>query len=131
MVLNQRSKLLLAIVRFQQHRIDSGILKHMTKEIMTRTSITDSPLTQPFVIKAGDVVHLGGYDVSQTMGADVDTTTTTSHWIMLTTDMKIAPRPFSQAEVQRVFAVAYPNFASQPFRCILCADTIEMPKPNN
>jgi hypothetical protein len=85
----------------------------LTREIMSRKAITGSVLSQPFTVKAGTVVHLGSFDVSEyTSGYPA------------TTYMRIQPRRFSEAEVRQAFAATYPNLTSQAFRCILCTDTV-------
>lgn len=87
----------------------------LTKEVMSRRAITNSVLSQPFVVKAGSVTHLGSHDVSEYVQNGYPT---------ITTHMRIQPRRATQAEVQEAFAVTYPNLAKQPFRCVLCTDTV-------
>lgn len=87
----------------------------LTKEIMSRKPITGSVLSRPFAVKAGSVVHLGSYDVSEYTQAGYPT---------ITTYMRIQPRRFSEAEVRQAFVAMYPNLAAQAFRCVLCTDTV-------
>jgi hypothetical protein len=87
----------------------------LTKEIMTRKPVTGSVLSKPFAVKAGDVVHLGSYDVSESVQAGFPVTTTY---------LRVQPRRATQPEVQKAFAEVYPNLAAQPFRCVLCTDTV-------
>lgn len=86
----------------------------LTKEILSTKPIIGSALSKPFDVTAGSVVHLGGYDLSQSVRIG-------------STLLQIKPRRFSQAEVQKAFGDTYPNLASQAFRCVLCADTVGLP----
>jgi hypothetical protein len=36
----------------------------LTKEVMSRKPIANSPLSEPFNVRAGAVVHLGSYNVT-------------------------------------------------------------------
>ncbi len=87
----------------------------LTKEVMSRKPVSSPVLSKPFDVRAGSVVHLGSFDVSQTVQQGYPTTTTY---------LQIVPRRFTQAEVQKAFAEVYPNLAAQPFRCVLCVDTV-------
>ena len=87
----------------------------MTREIMSRKPVTNPILSQPFEITAGGVVHLGSYDISQSVY---------SSYPGITTSLRIQPRPFSQADVKKAFSETYPNLNSLQFRCILCTDTV-------
>ena len=94
------------------HWITYGTL---TKEIVSRNAIANPVLSQPFTVKAGNVTHLGSYEVSEYIQHGYPTTTT---------HMRIRPRRATQVEVQEAFAAVYPNLAKQPFRCVLCTDTV-------
>ena len=87
----------------------------LTKEVLSRKAVTDSILNKPFAVRAGGVVHLGSYDVSQSVQPGFPVTTTY---------LRIQPRRFTQAEVHKAFAATYPNLADGPFRCVLCTDTM-------
>lgn len=91
----------------------------MTKEVMSRKPVTNPALSQPFEVKAGAVVHLGGHDVSQE---------NTTSYPRTTTHMRIAPRRLSEADVRQAFQASYPNLATLPFRCVLCTDTVGQPR---
>ena len=90
----------------------------ITKEVMSRSPVTNPVLSRSFEVDAGNVIHLGSYDVSATM-------VTGSPRAM--TYLRIRPRSFTQSEAKKALAEAYPNLASQPFRCLLCSDTIGLP----
>ncbi|HEY8878961.1 MAG TPA: hypothetical protein VIN03_15435 [Roseateles sp.] len=87
----------------------------MTKEVMSRRPISNPVLGQAFVVQAGSVTHLGSYDVSQFIQYGYPT---------INTQLKIQPRRASTVLVQEAFAAAYPKLAKQPFRCLLCTDTV-------
>lgn len=93
----------------------------LTKEVMSRKPITDSPLSEPFSVRAGAVVHLGSYNV---------TTYTESAYPSVNTFLRITPRRLTEAEVQTSFKAAYPQFAAMPFQCVLCMDTVKKRAPS-
>ena len=79
-----------------------------TKAVEIRNPVDNVVLAKPFTVRAGDVVHLGEFDVAQARRAD------TSYY-------SIKPAYIaSKREAQESVAKAYPNLASRPFRCLVC-----------
>ncbi len=87
----------------------------LTKEINTRRPITNPLLSQPFEIRAGQVLHLGAFSLSQTF---------VGGYPYSTTYLRIEPVRRTEAEVKADFASTYPPLAQQPLSCVLCTDTV-------
>lgn len=87
----------------------------MTKEIISRNTVTNPVLNKPFEVKPGHVVHLGSYLLSTSQGGGYPT---------VRYEMRIQPRPASQQTLQTALDLAYPQLAGQPLRCVLCLDGV-------
>ena len=86
----------------------------LTKETITRRSLENSPLSAPFKVMPGGVVHLGRYNLGGNKEFGF------SGMVM---NFSIKPLPVTQREVQDGFTQTYPKLASLPFQCLLCVDT--------
>lgn len=82
----------------------------LTKEIMKQKPITNPILSQPFTVTAGEVVHLGSYDVYKFSEGGY------LHW-------RIQPRAVTKVDVMKGFASTYANLAPLPLRCVVCMET--------
>ena len=79
-----------------------------TKAVEIRRPVDNVVLAKAFTVRAGDVVHLGEFDIEQGRRAD------TSYY-------SIKPAYIATKEEARVsVAKAYPNLASRPFQCLVC-----------
>jgi hypothetical protein len=79
-----------------------------TKAVEIRRPVDNAILAKPFTLHAGEVVHLGEFDIDQGKRGD------TSYYA-------IKPAYIAtQDEARESVAKAYPNLASRPFRCLLC-----------
>src|SRR5262249_50451873 len=78
-----------------------------SRAVELRLPIQNPVLEKPFTVKAGDVVHLGVFDVAQAKRGDMNY-------------YQILPYVGPRAEMQSALARAYPNLASRPFQCVLC-----------
>ena len=79
-----------------------------TKAVEMRRPVDNTVLSKAFTVRAGDVVHLGEFDVTQARRAD------TSYY-------SIKPAYIATTDEARAsVAKAYPNIASRPFRCLVC-----------
>ena len=79
-----------------------------TKAVEMRRPVDNVVLAKAFTVRAGDVVHLGEFDVQQVKRAD------TSYY-------SIKPAYVASKEEARTsVAKAYPNLASRPFQCLVC-----------
>lgn len=97
------------------HIIEWVTYATVTKEIFRRNEVKNPFMREPFTIKAGNVVHLGRFEV--------DGTRTTNY---PTTYMKwsVVPQPIMQSDAQSAFVQTYPKLADLPFRCVMCVDTV-------
>ena len=79
-----------------------------TKAVEIRRPVDNAVLAKAFTVRAGEVVHLGEFDIEQGRRAD------TSYY-------SIKPAYIASKEEARVsVAKAYPNLASRPFQCLVC-----------
>lgn len=86
----------------------------LTKETLTRKSLENSPLSEPFKIKPGTVLHLGRYN----LGGNKEFV-----YNGVNMNFQMNPLPVTQRQVQSAFMLSYPKLAGLPFRCLLCVDT--------
>lgn len=89
----------------------------MIHEVATRKAFTNGVLVAPFEVKAGEVVHVGFWDVSETAEYRA-------------VGMHVRPRPVLQADVRTAFAKDYALLGALPFHCTLCVDTVALPAAN-
>ncbi|WP_141753139.1 hypothetical protein [Duganella sp. HH101] len=87
----------------------------LTKETLTRKSLENSPVSQPFKVAPGTVLHLGRYD----LGGNKEIV-----FNGLKMNFKMSPLPTKQREVQSAFVLSYPKLAGLPFHCLFCVDTL-------
>ena len=79
-----------------------------TKAVEIRHPVDNPVLAKAFTIRAGEVVHLGEFDIEQGRRAD-------------TTYYSIKPAYIAtKDEARGLVAKVYPNLASRPFRCLVC-----------
>jgi len=78
-----------------------------SKAVDLRMPIENRALAKPFTVKAGEVVHLGVFDIAQAKRADVNY-------------YQILPFVGQRSDAHSALANAYPNLASRPFQCVLC-----------
>jgi hypothetical protein len=78
-----------------------------TKAVELRRPVDNKVLAKPFTVKAGEVAHLGEFDIEQGKQGD------TSYY-------SIKPYVATVPEAKASLAKAYPNLASRPFQCVLC-----------
>ena len=78
-----------------------------SKAVEMRMPIENKVLAKPFTLKAGEVVHLGVFDIAQAKRADMNY-------------YQILPFVGTRNDAQAALAQAYPNLASRPFQCVLC-----------
>lgn len=87
----------------------------LTKEVISRKPIQDSPFAQSFTVGPGSVIHLGNFMTRSRIAPGMSGLTHTINY-----SMRIRPAPLSEAAVNEAFAKAYPNLATQPLRCLFC-----------
>ena len=78
-----------------------------TKAVELRRPVDNKVLAKPFTVKAGEVAHLGEFDIEQGKQGD------TSYYI-------IKPYVATVPEAKAMLAKTYPNLASRPFQCVVC-----------
>jgi hypothetical protein len=78
-----------------------------SKAVDLRMPVQNKVLEKPFTVKAGDVVHLGVFDIAQGKRGD-------------TNYYQILPYVGTRNEMHAALAQAYPNLATRPFQCVLC-----------
>jgi hypothetical protein len=79
-----------------------------TRAVEIRRPVDNPVLAKAFTVRAGEVVHLGEFDVEQGRRGD------TSYYSIK--PAYIATREEARGSV----AKAYPNLAGRPFRCLVC-----------
>jgi len=84
----------------------------LTKETIARRSLESSPLSKPFKVNSGSVVHLGSYS----LGGNKEIS-----YAGLTMNFRMDPLPVTEIQVYDAFKHTYPKLANLPFHCILCA----------
>ncbi|MYM86140.1 hypothetical protein GTP91_02985 [Rugamonas sp. FT82W] len=94
----------------------------LTKETLTRKSLDNSPVGEPFKVAPGTVLHLGRYD----LGGNKEFV-----FNGLKMNFKMSPLPVTKREVQNAFATSYPKLADLPFQCLFCVDTVRQSRAAN
>lgn len=90
--------------------------ERLLREVMVRKPMDEHPvLGKPFQLKAGDVLHLGSYDLEEKIE---------NRYASNTYFFFIKPELLTQHMVQEQLSNAYPSLAQQPFTCLFCIDTI-------
>jgi hypothetical protein len=79
-----------------------------TKAVEMRRPVDNAVLARAFTARAGEVVHLGEFDVQQARRADVSYYSIKPAYIA------------TKDEARATVAKAYPNLALRPFQCLVC-----------
>jgi hypothetical protein len=96
----------------------------LTKDVISRKDMQNSPLSIPFTVVDGGVTHLGNFAV----GAEASYGRVSGgHGVIFAN--RVRPTSSTQGQVQEVFARAYPKLAAQPFHCVFCVDTLVVQQP--
>mgnify|MGYP001809788205 CR=1 FL=1 len=90
----------------------------LAKETLARDKVPpESPLAQPLEVKAGEVLHLGGWVFSEAARRDL---------MGVVLVHRVQPLRFSEAILRSDFGARYQNLAALPFHCLNCAPSAEL-----
>ena len=90
--------------------------ERLLREVVVRKPVHEHPvLGKPFQLKAGDVLHLGSYDLDEKIERSYASNT---YFFFIKSEL------LTQQMVQEQLSNAYPSLAQQPFSCLFCIDTI-------
>jgi hypothetical protein len=80
--------------------------------IMSGAVPPEAPLAQPFELREGEVMHLGGYVFSETLGAS---------WGQLQLSHRLQPAALGEEALRSHLALHHPKLAALPLRCLPCS----------